>query len=240
MRETAKRLLVLSGVAAAIMAASAMPALAQEEGALAAGAAQYGAEPEAREEVTATFELAVEGEVSEGASFFGYLDNGEPFPVALADPDGDGVYVGSYDHIESGDSLEATIVQGTGSREDLAVGASPGEPTSTIRDFGVVTFDGDQTLSAAVSFADEEDEPAADPAGSSTPVEDEASPAPVFVGVGGEDATNLADKKIDEVAETTEAPDGERALPNTGGALGAMGAGALLTAAGLLARRMTR
>lgn len=234
MRETANRLVVLSGVAAAMLA-SAVPALAQEE-------------------VSATFELAVEGEVPEGASFFGYLDNGEPFPVALADSDGDGVYVGSYDHIESGDSMEATIVQGTGSREDLAVGASPGEPTSTIRDFGLVTFDGDEMLSAAVSFAHDEEpatpaEPAA-PAGPASPVAEEpADPAPVeeeapaavFVDVKAEEAAEEADEENGEVMDTSEATDEERVLPSTGGAaLLTIGAGALLTAAGLLVRRMPR
>ena len=208
----------------------------------------------AQEEVSATFELAVEGEVPEGASFFGYLNPGEPFPVALFDPDGDGVYVGSYDHIESGDSLEAMILQGTGSREDLAVGASPGEPTSTIRAFGLVTFGGDEMLSAAVSFAHDEEtaapaEPAA-PAGPASPVAEEPAdlppveeeaPAPVFVDVEAEEAAEEADEENDEVMDTSEATDEERALPSTGGAaLLTIGAGALVTAAGLLVRQVTR
>ena len=55
MRETAKRLAVVS----AIVAASAVPAMAQEGVTSATGAAQYGEEPAAQEGVSATFELAV-------------------------------------------------------------------------------------------------------------------------------------------------------------------------------------
>ena len=55
MRETAKRLAVLSGMLS-LMVASAVPALAQEEG------TQYEAEPVAAEKISATFELVVEDE----------------------------------------------------------------------------------------------------------------------------------------------------------------------------------
>ena len=249
MRETAKRFVVLSGVLS-LMVASAVPALAQEEG------TQYEAEPAAQEEVSASFELVVEGEAPEGATFFGYLNNGEPFSVALSDPDGDGVYVGAYDHVGMGDSMGAGIMQGTGSREDVAVGASPGEPSHMIRDFGTMTFSNDTTLSASVSFEDEgeeptaPEEPATDPVESTTlveettdlaPVVEEAAPAPVFVDVDGGDVVEEADEKANEVVDPTETTDRVRVLPSTGGAaLAVMGAGVLLTGTGLLARRITR
>lgn len=249
MRETAKRLVVLSGMLS-LMVASAVPALAQE---VAAEGTQYEAEPVAQEEVSATFELVVEGEAPEGATFFGYLNPGEPFPVALIDPDGDGVYVGTYEHVGMGDSIGAGIVQGAGSVDGAVVGASPGEPSRVIRDFGAVTFDGDTTLLAGVSFADGDEpapvEPAADSVEPTTPVAEEPAdpapveeaPAPVFVDVDGEDVAEEANEKADEVADPAEPSDGVRVLPSTGGAaLVVIGAGALLTGAGLLVRRVFR
>ncbi len=103
--------------------------------------------------VTATFELTVEGTPPEDATFFGYLGY-EPAPFQLTDPDGDGIYTGSTspDLIPAGDTQPALIVQGTGTRESQVVGTSPGEPTSTIKDFGEVTFEEDTTLRASVSF----------------------------------------------------------------------------------------
>lgn len=103
--------------------------------------------------VTATFELTVEGTPPEDATFFGYLGY-EPAPFQLTDPDGDGIYTGSTspDLIPAGDTQPALIVQGTGTQESQVVGTSPGEPTSTIKDFGEVTFEEDTTLRASVSF----------------------------------------------------------------------------------------
>ena len=103
--------------------------------------------------VTATFELTVEGTPPEDATFFGYLGY-EPASFQLTDPDGDGLYTGSTPPtlIPAGDTQPALIVQGTGTRESQVVGTSPGEPISTIRDFGEVTFEDDTTLRASVSF----------------------------------------------------------------------------------------
>jgi LPXTG-motif cell wall-anchored protein len=103
--------------------------------------------------VTATFELTLEGTPPEDATFFGYLGY-EPAPFQLTDPDGDGVYTGSTppDLILAGDTQPALIVQGTGTRESQVVGTSPGEPISTIEDFGEVTFEEDTMLKASVSF----------------------------------------------------------------------------------------
>ena len=103
--------------------------------------------------VMLSFELTVEGTPPEDATFFGYLGY-EPAPFQLTDQDGDGVYTGSTPPglIPAGDTQPALIVQGTGTRESQVVGTSPGEPISTIKDFGEVTFEEDTTLRASVSF----------------------------------------------------------------------------------------
>ncbi len=105
--------------------------------------------------VTVEFELAVEGEPPTDATFFGYLGY-EPAPFQLVDPDGDGVYTGNTppDLVPAGDTQPALIVQGTGTRESQVVGTSPGDPITTLKDFGEVTFEEDTTLSASVSFED--------------------------------------------------------------------------------------
>lgn len=131
----------------------AIPALAQEENTKGepANGPPSGLSPDRT--VTLSFELVVEGTPPEDATFFGYLGY-EPAPFQLTDPDGDGVYTGSTppDLIPAGDTQPALIVQGTGTRESQVVGPSPGEPISTIEDFGEVTFEEDTTLRASVSF----------------------------------------------------------------------------------------
>ena len=103
--------------------------------------------------VTVTFQLTVEGEPPEDATFFGYLGY-EPAPFQLTDPDGDGVYIGSTPEglVPAGDTQPALILQGTGTRESQVVGTSPGEPTRVLKNFGELTFEEDATLSAGVSF----------------------------------------------------------------------------------------
>ena len=103
--------------------------------------------------VTVTFQLTVEGEPPEDATFFGYLGY-EPAPFQLTDPDGAGVYIGSTPEglVPAGDTQPAFISQGTGTRESQVVGTSPGEPTCVLRNFGEVTFKEDATLPASVSF----------------------------------------------------------------------------------------
>jgi len=103
--------------------------------------------------VTVMFQLTVEGEPPEDATFFGYLGY-EPAPFQLTDPDGNGVYVGSTPEglVPAGDTQPAFILQGTGTRESQVVGTSPGEPTRVLKNFGEVTFEEDATLSAGVSF----------------------------------------------------------------------------------------
>lgn len=96
------------------------------------------------ENVAVTFELTVEGEPPTDTTFFGYLGY-EPAPFRLTDPDGDGIYTGSTpsDLVTAGDTQPALIVQGTGTRESQVVGTSPGDPVTTIKDFGEVTFEED-------------------------------------------------------------------------------------------------
>lgn len=107
--------------------------------------------------VTFSFDLAVEGTPPADATFFGVFGY-EGGMVQLTDPDGDGLYTGS---VASGGSLEpqpVSIIQGTGTLPSRAMGVQPGEPVTTIQDFGVVPIEeGVNTFSASVSF----DEPAA-------------------------------------------------------------------------------
>ncbi len=80
----------------------------------------------------------------------------------LLDPDGDGLYTGVAtlpDRFAPGPAPEGTepvslpvqIVQGTGTRS-VPAGTLPGEPTSVVRDFGVVPMEAENTFSAGVSF----------------------------------------------------------------------------------------
>ena len=110
-------------------------------------------EPADGEAVAVTFELTVEGEPPEDATFFGSLGH-EPAYFPLADPDGDGLHSATSPAglVSAGDVQPARIIQGTGTRESRVVGLVPGEPVGTIKDFGEVRFDEDTTLSAEVSF----------------------------------------------------------------------------------------
>lgn len=147
----AKRLAVLVTALAAMLAA-AVPAMAQEG---------YQYDQYGGDRAALVFELTVEGEPPADATFFGNVQTGEGGPglfVPLTDPDGDGLYTGdtSVDRFGPGPrpvppgveplSFPVRIVQGTGTQ-----GRIPGEPSSAIRDFGVVPME-DRTFSANVSF----------------------------------------------------------------------------------------
>jgi hypothetical protein len=166
------------------------------------------------ETVTASFELAVEGAPPEDATFFGYLGY-EPAPFQLTDPDGDGLYTGNTPPvlIPAGDTQPTLIVQGTGTRESQVVGTSPGEPISTIEDFGEVTFEEDTTLKASISFG------SSDGAGSGSSGSGSSSG---FFGNAAESVRGL--------------------LPSTGGgaALAVLGVGVILILSGLVVRRIFR
>ena len=177
------------------------------------------------ESVAATFELTVEGEPPSDATFFGYLGNGgEYVPVRLTDPDGDGVYTGSYDRVGQGDSLRTLVVQGTGTRRSM-IGVYAGDPIETIKDFGDVTFGEDETLSATVSFNDEG-------SGAVVDVNEDGS----VDEADGETAARVSDSAIEATKSS-----GEATLPATGGAiLLPLITGLFLAFAGLLARRASR
>ncbi len=102
--------------------------------------------------VTATFELTVEGQPPSQTTFFGTAGLGTVgSSVQLLDQDDDGVFTGSVE-IPQGTQRGVLIEQGTGVRENPVGFRFPGEPRSVIRDFGLVTFDGDKAFSASVSF----------------------------------------------------------------------------------------
>lgn len=162
--------------------------------------------------VTATFELTVEGEPPAGTEFFGQtsLDGGIDASGALLDQDGDGVYVTGLP-VERGAEREARI--------DRADPSDPGDPyaplvPSTIKDFGEVTFDEDETFSATISFEDDND-------GSG--------------GGSGNDGSG-GGKFLSNAAGGIKG-----LLPSTGGGavLAALGAGVLLVSGGLLLRKVS-
>ena len=169
---------------------------------------------------TLSFELAVECEPPEGATFFGNVRTGEGGPgifAQLLDPDGDGLYAGVAtlpDRFAPGPapegappvSLPVQIVQGTGTRS-VPAGTLPGEPTTVVRDFGAVPMEAENTFSASVSFCDD---------GNGGGVN----------GGGGPD--------------DTATPGGPTQLPATGGLTVAGAIGAALLAGGLVARRFAR
>jgi len=126
---------------AATLMATATSALAQED-----------REPLRGPTATVTFVLTVVGQPPPQATFWGYLTF-EPFGIRLTDPDGDGVFTGSFANFPQGDAQPFWIVQGTGTRFSQVYGEQAGEPTTILRSFGVLTIDRDTTLPAIVSFS---------------------------------------------------------------------------------------
>ena len=112
--------------------------------------AQEDQEPPPRENVTVTFELTVVGQPPPNATFWVYLTF-EPFGIRLTDPDHDGVYTGSFANFPRGDAQPFWAIQGTGTRFSQVSGEQAGEPTTVLKDFGVLTINRDTTLSASVS-----------------------------------------------------------------------------------------
>lgn len=165
--------------------------------------------------VTFSFELAVEGEPPADASFFGVFGY-EAGMVRLTDPDGDGLYTGSMETSGSLEPQPVRIVQGMGVQRSVVTGVQPGEPITTIKDFGVVPIrEGVNTFSASVSFA----EPPPNNDQYETP--EPTTPEPTAV-----------------PREPSTPPGGTKVLPDTGGLpLLALGVGALLLAGVLMVRR---
>ncbi|CAN5716985.1 hypothetical protein BH24ACT22_BH24ACT22_12670 [soil metagenome] len=162
--------------------------------------------------VTFSFELAVEGTPPADASFFGVFGY-EGGLVELIDPDGDGLYTGSAETSGSLEPQPVQIIQGTGTQASVVMGVQPGEPITTIKDFGVVPIEeGVNTFSASVSFA----EPP-------TTNDQYTTPEPT---TGSEPSTRPGETKV---------------LPDTGGLpLLAFGVGALLLSGTLLIRGLFR
>ena len=181
--------------------------------------------PPGEDFATLTFELAVEGTPPDDATFFGNVRMGEGGPgafVPLTDPDDDGLYTGTTTAPRFGPgprpvppgveplSFGVGIVQGTGTSGEI-----PGQPITTIRDFGTVPMN-DRTFSATVSFED-------------------GTPDPTNPGTGVDG--NGTVEEADEVSDPSGS--GTGVLPNTGGPLPALlGASIALVAGGLLARRI--
>ena len=183
---------------------------------------------------TLSFELAVECEPPAGATFFGNVRLGEGGPGIFAeflDPDGDGLYTGVAtlpDRFAPGPAPEGTepvslpvqIVQGTGTRS-AGAGTLPGEPTSVVKDFGVVAMEAVNAFPADASFCDgggSDDDGKGGPVGSG--------------GTNGDEGGGVSH---------SGAAGGIKTLPATGGALLVAGlAGLALVAGGLVARRITR
>ena len=187
-------------------------------------------DPPPGETATLTFELSIEGEPPSDATFFGTVRGEGLRYVPLTDEDGNGLYTGNttVSGFPPGTrplppdaepvSLPAQVVQGSGTQgPDESGSLSPGEPTSVIEDFGPVRIE-DQTLSANVSF--EEDQGGNTTSGPNDSTSDEGEPDGLF-GSAASSITGL--------------------LPGTGGAaiLALIGAGILL-AGGLLMRRLFR
>lgn len=125
------------------------------------------------EKITWTFELTVEGESPEDATFIGRTTapqgtQGGVSDVSLTDSDGDGVYTGSdfgYDigtgrpyptftTVPSGlQIIQAAGISGPGVPEGcINGGCAAVGPTRVIEDFGQVVLDEDKTFRASVSF----------------------------------------------------------------------------------------
>lgn len=198
---------------------------------------------------TLSFELLVENEPPADATFFGNIQTGEGGPgifVPLTDPDGDGVYTGATtieDRFPPGLrplppdaeplAFPISIVQGTGTNPNAA-SESPGEPISTLKDFGTVPLEEENTFSASFSFEDIEDGTSM---GETTPTnEGDPKMGEDLNEDGSVDETDgeLAARTSDAAAESDP---GERELPNTGGIVPPLVAGALLTGAVLLLYR---
>lgn len=95
------------------------------------------------EEITATFELAVECEPPAGTTFFA---SASQQTVGLEDPDGDGVYEGSL-------TLPADF--GTFPANVAILAGSPEDPVQEIKYFGEVMLEDGDHFSASASFCDD-------------------------------------------------------------------------------------
>jgi LPXTG-motif cell wall-anchored protein len=146
----AKRLVALVGTLVVLLAA-AVPALAQQG----SPTLPVGATGDTK---TVNFELTVEGTPPADSTFYAQTVQGAG--VFLTDPEGDGIYTGSFTFATANfpEGIPFMIVQATGTRS-TPLGERPGAPQSTIKDFGVVTPEDGDTLSASVAFEGDQGSP---------------------------------------------------------------------------------
>ncbi len=181
------------------------------------------------EDVTLSFELAVEGQCPADTNFFAGMNTSHGYSVPLADQDGDSVYSGSIDFGKGMDLLEVGLYKGTGIQEGPYGQIPVGEP-ETIQNFGNLTVEKDETFSATVSC----DEPTTKNPG--------PEPSVTKSGQGG---SGVDSNKIGEKSGANTASEKIRAgiqmLPDTGGmSLVLLGSGVLLIGGGLIVRRILR
>ena len=175
-----------------------------------------------QEDVTLSFELAVEGQCPADTNFFAGMNTSHGYSVPLADEDGDGLYTGSIDFGKGMDLLEVGLYKGTGI-QDGPYGQIPvGEP-ETIQDFGNLTVEKDETFSAATSC----DETTTNPGNGSTTGSVSGNSS-----ASGTDTDTGTENFVQSVRGM---------LPDTGGvSLMLLASGILLIGGGLVASRFLR
>ena len=186
-------------------------------------------DPGDEETVTATFELTVECQPPAGTGFSASIGQGPVATGSLLDQDGDGVYTTSLP-VEQGTKQEVLI-----ERLD-PISDEPQAPltASTIKNFGSIEFDEDETFSASVSFCDD----GSDNGGTDNGDGSDNGGGSDNSGSSGSDSGSSGGSSGGGVLAS-----GIRGgqLPSTGGmALALLGAGILIVGGGLLARRIFR
>ncbi len=168
---TALAAALLAVLAAVVLAAS--PAFAQETTSQAPSqGGQYGVSPGEAGTTTVNFALTTNGTPPADATFFAQTVQG--IAVQLTDPDGDGVYTGSYTYNTQAfpEGAPFSIVQGTRTAPGQGNLLRPGELSKEIKNFGVVSPKNGDTLSASVTFPTSGNTSAGTPAtGQSAPVQ---------------------------------------------------------------------
>ncbi len=180
-----------------------------------------------QEDVTLSFELAVEGQCPSETNFFAGMSTSHGYSVPLADPDGDSVYTGSIDFGKGVNLLEVGMYRGAGIQEGPYGQIPVGEP-ETIRSFGNLIAEKDETFSATISC---------DETTTTNPGSGSSSTAGSTTGsVSGNSSASGTDENIG-TENYVQAVQGM--LPDTGGvSLMLLGGGFLLIGGGLVIRRI--
>ena len=187
-------------------------------------------DPGDEETVTATFELTVECQPPAGTGFSASIGQGPVATGSLLDQDGDGVYTTSLP-VEQGTKQEVLI-----ERLD-PISDEPQAPltASTIKNFGSIEFDEDETFSASVSFCDD----GSDNGGTDNGDDSDNNGGGSNNGGSGGSGSGSSGGSSGGGALASGI---SGLLPSTGGsiALTLLGAGILIMGGGLLARRIFR